>query len=497
MRPRAVARVVGLVALVAVTSGHVGTFDSFFAGTAGPYRVQVTVRAPGVVPGLAQITVRVESPAITRVTTQAARWNLGTRGAPRPDDAIRVAGDSTLWSSELWLMTAGTHAIYVGVEGPAGAGTVTVPFNSVATRRLDMSPGLRWVLGGLALFLVVGLASIVGASARDAVLEPGRAIDWASRRRGWIGTAAGVAVIVAALMGGRAWWNRVDAAYRSGLFRPPTSQAVVRGEGDGRLLRLEMDAAEWAEQGWTPLVPDHGKLVHLFLVSMPGMEVLAHLHPTRVDTLAFETPLGDLPPGDYRYYADIVHESGFAQTMTGPVTLPPPGSVATALPDNDDARYIGAAVLDSAALGDGATMVWEREGSYVVGRDVTLRFVLRDAAGAPLALEPYMGMPGHAMVARDDGEVFVHLHAMGTVSAAAMAVLEAIERGDTLPSLRRGAPRPRLARDAHAMHAPTSAVLEFPFAFPQPGRYRIWVQVRAGGVVRTAAFRTEVGAASR
>lgn len=491
-------RAVALVALVLVTSGHVGTFDSFFAGMAGPYHVQVTVRAPGVVPGLAQITVRVESPDVSRVTTQAARWDLGTRGAPRPDDAARVAGDTTLWSSELWLMTAGAHAINVGVEGPAGSGTVTVPFNSVATRRLDMSRALRWLLGGLALFLVVGLASIVGASARDAILSPGAPLDPASRRRGRIATVAGVLIIVAALMGGRAWWNRVDAAYRSGIFRPPRSEAEVRQAGATRVLRLTMDGAEWTERGWTPLVPDHGKLVHLFLVSMPDMEAFAHLHPARVDTLAFETPLGDLPAGTYRYYADVVHESGLAQTLTGSVTVPSP-TAAVSFPDPDDARYLGAAVADTAVLEGGASMVWERTEPLVAGRETTLRFVGRDATGAPLALEPYMGMPAHAMIAREDGEVFVHLHAMGTVSAAAMAVLEAIERGDTLPSVRRGVPRPRLdpSSEPHATHGLAARALEFPFAFPQPGPYRVWVQVRTDGAVRTAAFRAEVEAPAR
>jgi hypothetical protein len=115
----------------------------------------------------------------------------------------------------------------------------------------------------------------------------------------------------------------------------------------------------------------------------------------------------------------------------------------------------------------------------------------------PAIPEPYLGMPGHAMVMRDDGSVFVHLHAMGSVSAAAQAALLAIERGDTLPSTRPNVPRPRLAE--HGNHGSALAMpdagstLEFPFAFPKPGAYRVWVQLKRAGKVETASFAVRVG----
>ena len=40
---------------------------------------------------------------------------------------------------------------------------------------------------------------------------------------------------------------------------------------------------------------------------------------------------------------------------------------------------------------------------------------VRERDGRPASLEPYLGMPGHAVVAREDGSVFIHLHPMGTV----------------------------------------------------------------------------------
>jgi hypothetical protein len=41
-----------------------------------------------------------------------------------------------------------------------------------------------------------------------------------------------------------------------------------------------------------------------------------------------------------------------------------------------------------------------------------------------------------------------------------------------------------------------SSDLEFPFAFPRPGRYGVWVQVRVAGLVRTAAFVAQVEASA-
>src|SRR2546426_7508602 len=54
-----------------VASAHVGSPDTYFEGAAGPYPVRVIVRTPGVVPGLAQITVRLLAPrAVRRVRSE-------------------------------------------------------------------------------------------------------------------------------------------------------------------------------------------------------------------------------------------------------------------------------------------------------------------------------------------------------------------------------------------------------------------------------------------
>jgi hypothetical protein len=101
-------------------------------------------------------------------------------------------------------------------------------------------------------------------------------------------------------------------------------------------------------------------------------------------------------------------------------------------------------------------------------------------------------MGGHLMVMRAQGDVFVHLHPMGTISMAAQERLVRRERGDTALH---GEHQPVDPAAAHATAGMTfPGELSFPFAFPKPGAYRLWLQVMRGGRVHTAAFDVTVTA---
>src|SRR2546428_3986117 len=86
------------------------------------------------------------------------------------------------------------------------------------------------------------------------------------------------------------------------------------------------------------------------------------------------------------------------------------------------------------SLSDGSTMTWQRgDSALVVNRDASLTFTVARPDGRPAVLEPYMGMAGHAMIARDDGAVFVHLHSAGAISVAAQETFQLRQPGDTIP----------------------------------------------------------------
>src|SRR5205823_4328572 len=154
---------------------HVGSPDTFFGGKAGPYDVRVSVRLPGVIPGRAQVVVRLVGVTTQdhHVSVRAGQWNVGLNGAPPPEIATSVPGDPALYSAELWFMTATSYQLAVAVDGPEGKGSVIVPVLALATAERAMTPMLGTVLAALGVFLTVGFLTIIGSAVRESVLPPG------------------------------------------------------------------------------------------------------------------------------------------------------------------------------------------------------------------------------------------------------------------------------------------------------------------------------------
>ncbi len=500
---RRAARAAGVACLALAVSAHVGSPDVFFRGRAGPYELGVVIRPPEVVPGVARVTVRV-SRDVERVSIRPVFWRAGSRGAPSADEARRMQGDSGTFQGSLWLMARGAYGVDVIVEGARGVASVLVPVASVATGRLEMTSGLTVILLGFGVFLCVGLITIVYKGAGESLLSAHEQMDARRRNSARRVGAIAVPIVALAVLGGARWWGAVDRDYERTMYRP--SPLVLRLDGD--VLHLAATDTLWQPpRRPSGLVADHGKLMHLFLVRGDDARAFAHLHPRPVDSSAvpaFVAKLPALPPGRYHVFGDVVHETGFERTLVGTLDLTGSASQAGAAPitaDADDAWFVGDASRDSRTiLPDGSTMELASipNGPLTAGREVTLRITVRDPRGQAARLQPYLGMPAHGVIVRTDGAVYVHLHPMGTITNAAQATFAARDRGDTTSTgqLRLAEHAPQHVMGAAAATDTMSSVVEFPYAFPKSGSYRLFVQARREGRVLTGAFAVAVTEAS-
>ncbi len=491
---------VSITLFVALPLGaHVGSPDVFYEGRAGPYHLFVTVRMPQVIPGIAEIEVRSNSGDVRSIQVVPLRLTgQGSNFAPVPDLASQSKVDSQFFTASLWLMEFGALQVRILADGAKGKGELSVPVPSFAQRSLPMEKPLRGLLAFLLLLLAIGIISIVGAGTRECSLDPGKTPEPSNRRRARMVMALTAIAVAAILYLGNNWWGVEARHYQRDVnfFKPPAAETTLQ---DGNRLIIRAKARDEklprfsSFEGLAPrmdgLVPDHGHLMHLFLISLPGMDHMFHLHPDRIEGCAFAENLPAMPAGRYQVFADIVDQNGFPWTLIGNVDLPQIVGMPLA---GDDSSWTGApfasAADDSAVskLADGGQMVWKRAaGPLKSGAAMNFRFDVQDKDGAPVRdLEPYMGMAGHAEFVRSDFNVFAHVHPAGSVS---MASLELAQSGlaNTLGAMPSG-------MAMHTQSEPLSSEVSFPYGFPQPGDYRIFVQIRRAGQVLTGAFDAHV-----
>lgn len=456
-------------------AAHVGSPDIFLDEQAGPYRLFITIRPPAVIPGVAELSVRSATDGLEELEAVALPLRPEAH-PPQPELAVRARRDPRHFSASLWLMTAGSWQVRLSARGERGEHVLSVPVPAIPTRVAAMSPGLAVLLAGLGLFLALGAVAVVGSAAREADLPPGAEPDSRRRRRARWAMFAAALILIAAIAGGRAWWLFEERGVLARLYRPLSLHARV----EQATLDLSLEDPGWlSAPRLDRLVPDHGYLMHLFAVRVPALDRVFHLHPEAIGTGRFRHRLPDMPAGRYQLFADVVHDSGLPETAVAFLEIP---EVQGGPPRGDDAAASVPAV-DSAAPGrrevpldDGGRVVWDAPvGPLVARAPQRLRFRVLGPDGALAKdLEPYLGMAGHAAIVDWSGRVFAHVHPTGSVPMAAMAIARSIN----------GAPAhgPGCAPEAEV------SALEFPYGFPAPGRYRVFLQFRRSGRVQTAAF---------
>ena len=184
---------------------------------------------------------------------------------------------------------------------------------------------------------------------------------------------------------------------------------------------------------------EHTKRMHLVVVRRDFSGFL-HLHPTMAADGTWSTDLTLAEPGTYRAYADFVVD-GEKRTL-GTDLFVAGDFRPLALPE----------VSPTADAADGYTV--ELDGAPVVGEGSVLRFTVRRHGEVVRQLPGYLGARGHLVALRDGDLAYLHVHA-------------------------------------------DEDRLEFEADFPTPGAYRLFLQFRHDGEVRTAAFTVEAEEATR
>jgi hypothetical protein len=469
----------------------VGSKDVFEELNAGGYKLFVTVRMPTAIPGVAMVEARAGSGTAIREIkiTPLPITGEASLHLPTPDVMVRSKDDPDFYTGNLWMMAAGSWQVRFEIAGADGDRTASVPVPAVAISVLKMPKALGLLLSFLALVLLVGMAGIIAAAVREADLKPGMRADRSRNAQGWVAGLIAFAVMALVLWSGIKWWNIDAAIYAADVYHPLGVQPVLTGN----VLDMKVASFNAINKTRTRLnndfLPDHGHLMHLYMIRWPEMDAVFHVHPELAGPGDFRLALEAMPAGEYRLYGDVVHANGFAETLVTTVTVPP--KMSGSAPGPDDAAAFPPA-LDAGMLGsrfrlpDGYSMVWDEPKALKAGTAYIFHFALLDAKGNAAAdVVPYMGMAGHAAFVKTDGTVFAHTHPEGSAAMAAMMLANGGSGSDMSGDAMAGMPMDMAMPMATATLPNT---VEFPYGFPTVGKYRIFVQMKHGSTIETGAF---------
>jgi hypothetical protein len=467
---------------------HIGSKDVYEEVSAGPYKLFVTIRTPNVIPGVATIEVRSSGAKVSSLRiTPTPLTGEASKHPPTSDAMQPSAADPGFFTGSLWLMASGSWQVRFDIDGAAGKASASVPVSAVPLSILPMQRPLGIALALLGILLVVGIAGIVAAAVGQSRLNPGLDPGPTARRRAWVAGLATLAISGLLVYGGYTWWDSEARAYASDIYRPLSLTPELSGNTlNLKIGRHDTDAMHTARaRSNDDLLPDHGHVMHLYAIREPGMDAAFHLHPAVVSTGLLRMTLPAMPPGTYRLYADIVHANGFPETLSAELVVPadlPPAPLAaedaSAVPPALTQGELGAAYK----LPDGYTMIWERPQDLRANTAYAFRFRLVDGGGQPAGdVHPYLGMAGHAAFVKSDGTVFAHTHPEGSAAMQAMMLANGSEEMGSMTGM---------DMSGHAEQIPP--IVDFPYGFPSPGRYRIFIQMKHGSTVETGVFDAEV-----
>ncbi|MFF4248865.1 hypothetical protein ACFYY2_30975 [Streptomyces sp. NPDC001822] len=187
---------------------------------------------------------------------------------------------------------------------------------------------------------------------------------------------------------------------------------------------------------------EHGKELHLILASR-NLTTYRHLHPVRAADGTWSTPVELPEAGDYRVFADFTPAGKNTRNLTLGADLAVSGPYeAAGMPEPAPSVTV-----------DGYTVFLK--GALRPGLPERLAFSVRKDGRPVTGLQPYLGAYGHLVALRAGDLAYLHAHPEG-------------------------------GPDAHS--AEPGPDVSFTTTAPSPATYRLFLDFKHGGTVRTAAF---------
>lgn len=226
------------------------------------------------------------------------------------------------------------------------------------------------------------------------------------------------------------------ASSLSGYTFTPAVSILIPNDTDDFTFRITGPDGEAV----TAFDVKHDKRMHLIVVRRDG-SAFQHLHPTMAPDGTWSVPLPVRTAGSYRAFADFTPTGATATTLGVDLTAPGLFEPITHLP----ARHASVDGYDVTLAGD-----------LVGGRASPLTLTVHKDGQPVTDLEPYLGAYGHLVALRESDLAYLHVHPAGGNTSA-------------------------------------GPVIPFVADVPTEGRYRLFLDFRHDGVVRTAEFTVPTG----
>ena len=407
---------------------------------AGAYPVRVEVSVPVGAPAMMTVKIWPQQAFVGVATIDVRAVQQNTQAEVTQTITI-PANMQTISVADLLIPATGIWDIHIRIQDEKnGVGVVVVP--------ITIFPP---VVPPLTIPLFISVACVAGVLVVSIVWP-----NFSQRRRsvqGFVLTAAlSVSVMLGVLM---IWPNlRVEIPQSDTTSRPYVNAAFQTLHDDARDIDVLQISLSDGSTGLPAddLVPHHQALMHAVLLA-PQSNTFLHLHPARIAPGLYQIDVPEIPMDAYDVSIEIERINSGSQTVHHTITL---GSLPRPSP-----RLVP--VLPATIALDGYVAEVQAQ-AVIQGQPSEIVVTLSKDNQPVAALEYWLGMRGHMIVRSENGEIFGHIHAVGTMNDAFQPVSEGGNR------------------------------VSFVYAFPTAELYHVWIQVMVDGDVLAIPVQISVSA---